>query len=134
MRMSGVGQNVVGTSSNDYDPLFVPRYIDSTCDNGTNYVNNGNWYFAGYKYSCSGDQFVDPDGTNYSILFGGSSMSYYWDSWNVENKIKDHVILMTAGTKCSGKEEKPIEYGDGAGLASVVYILEGGAIYCGDNQ
>jgi prepilin-type N-terminal cleavage/methylation domain-containing protein len=46
------------------DKRFVKRYIDSTCD----YPTQGD----GYQYTCTGNQFRDPDGEPYSMMASGS--------------------------------------------------------------
>ena len=124
--------NTGNAHASSADSNFVIRYIDETC---TLKTGAGSTTFT---YECSGDQFKDPDGSEYSIYFSSTFAASYW-STNLKSGAdlqKDHRILMAVGTKCSGDESNPLTALSGAPQAQValIYILEGGAIYCGDNQ
>jgi prepilin-type N-terminal cleavage/methylation domain-containing protein len=129
----------VSGSSVTADPLFVPRYIDETCDDGTS--KGGTVFSVTYAYSCSGDQFVDPDGTNYTMTYDrysdngtGANIGYLGSWFQIEDMIREHKIFLTAQSKCTGNESSPTTRVKGEGNISIVYALEGGAIYCGDNS
>jgi hypothetical protein len=47
---------------------------------------------------------------------------------------QEHRIILAAKSKCSGKEDAPVVEASGEGEVAIIYVLEGGAIYCGDNQ
>lgn len=116
---------------------FVSRYLDESCtaDTGTWYANTSN---------C-GDQFKDPDGTGYNIMSRGTSGGYVdqdsgTDYYKVDmgntsgaNKGFNHQILLVHGYVCSDIEGK-VKKAAGNNIVSVLYTLEGGAIYCGDNE
>ena len=134
-----------GTSSinaNQIDTSFVRKYIDETCDDGTH--NNGlpgnTSQSISYEYNCSGDKFKDPDGSNYSLSYGSGEPLQYIDipgGWlSTERMRENHLIYMATGSKCSGDEAKPVnsDATSGTNNIALVYVLEGGAIYCGDNQ
>ena len=138
-RLTGTG-NDYNIGVTDVDTNFVPRYVDETCEvKGAD--PNGDGTVTLVNYSCTGDQFKDPDGSNYSMLFGAHSASHYWntESWwffNSDRMRTDHRIVLALDSKCTGNESDPITYKDAGGEASVaiVYVLEGGAVYCGDNK
>ena len=121
------------------DPLFVPHYIDETCDDGT--PNGGTVFSQSYAYTCSGDQFVDPDGTNYTMTYdrysdnGTGANVHYLGSWfQIEDMLREHKIFLTVQSKCTGNESAPTTRVKGEGNVTIVYALEGGALYCGDNS
>ena len=104
---------------------FVIKYVIGD----SNYKNSSNEYV--YNGSCS-DQFCDPDGTSYSMDAYSDP-----DTFNKHGNIaknKTHEISAVISSKCSGNESSPTEAASGAGQVSLVYLLEGGAVYCGDNQ
>lgn len=115
---------------------FVQKYVGASGQNATG------------STTCDGDQFCDPDGTPYSIRMeayssnsehGGSSTesSAYYDgngmrsSGPTETAIT-HVIHYWPSTRCGN--EGIVEKTSGPRDVAVAYYLEGGAIYCGDNQ
>ena len=114
------------------DADFVPRYVDDTCTiasgKGTSIVT----------YTCTGDQFKDPDGSEYSIEFTSGVAASYWSSnfKSGSELFQNHRILLGVGLKCSGNESAPLETIKGlpSNQVAIIYALEGGAIYCGDNQ
>ena len=117
---------------------FVNKYVknNGTSGNPTNDV------------ACESDQFCDPDGTSYRIVAHDFAMSHYGGGTEStatydgtggrgnptpkENRIT-HVIHYWPNGKCSGTEGT-IEKSEGANNVAIAYYLEGGAIYCGDNQ
>ena len=80
--------------------------------------------------TCLSDQFCDPDGTSY--WFADTDP----ESWNANHSTStfDHRIYYANSATCNGTEEG--KYGEGSGEReiAIMYVLEGGAIYCGDNQ
>ena len=141
------GEGSAGTktiSASDIDTGFVQKYVDSSCDSGT-YDSNmpGNTSQSrAYRYNCTGDEFRDPDGSNYSMIYGSSQPLDYIDlesggSWLSSSRmLETHAIYLAAGAKCSGNESKPVISDENSGTNNIalIYVLEGGAIYCGDNQ
>ena len=123
--------------ASDFDPDFVNHYVDDTCSKG---VEAGATFSAKtYTYECTGDQFRDPDGTNYRMTFdkwsSGQSTIGYLGSWfDVDSMRREHRIFLVAQSECSGNEDAPTKQKDGYGNVAIVYALEGGAMYCGDNQ
>ena len=82
--------------------------------------------------ACDGDQFCDPDGTPYkftstSPIDGGGA------DWSNMNWPNDHQIGYWTSAKC-GEDEGHTSYASGKSNIAIMYVLEGGAIYCGDNQ
>lgn len=91
---------------------------------------------------CVGDQFCDPDGTPYR-LEGGSKLMIKGVGAKVGEKTSykgsatvsddSHIIFYWTNSKCSDEEDK-LYMTAGATEVSISYKLEGGAVYCGDNQ
>ena len=141
------GEGNAGTttiSASDIDTSFVQKYVDSSCNLGT-YADDmpGNTSQSrAYRYNCTGDQFKDPDGSNYSMIYGSGQPLNYIEagsngSWVPSDKMQEaHAIYLASGAKCSGNESKPVvsDENSGSNNIAIVYVLEGGAIYCGDNQ
>ena len=53
--------------------------------------------------------------------------------WNVGSPNFNHSIRVYENAKCSSTEGI-IEQVNGKNMFALTYVLEGGAIYCGDNQ
>ena len=131
-------------SESNVDPEFVKRYIDSTCDSGTHNsaLTAQTSQSISYSFNCTGDQFRDPDGSVYSLTFGNAQpMGYTEDSeatprWiDYPSMQRDHIVYLATDSKCTGNESSPLQRtGGSANNVAIVYVLEGGAIYCGDNQ
>ena len=88
------------------------------------------------KTGCDGDQFCDPDGTPYKIKLDAtfSQSSHFQDNSSLTFP-NDHQILYYRGAVCSSDTEGKVAYsGGGQNNVALQYVLEGGAIYCGDNQ
>ena len=130
---------------NGVDKNFVNKYIDSGCK-GKSANNNSNViYFNGNLssgtnsvYECTTEQFVDPDGTPYNIFapssFDSSKEIYYNNATNSMPNFEDnkHYIIALAKAKC-GTENKA-EAITGKNYFALFYLLEGGSVYCVDNQ
>ena len=106
---------------------FVMKYVDSNCKN-----SSGN-----YDGDLCGEQFKDPDGSTYLYWSNGESDSDtyegYGKGWLISNPTMNHQIKAYSGGECSGREEF-VKESSGNNMFALVYILEGGAVYCGDNQ
>ena len=102
---------------------FVRRYVAMV--SSTTAVPHGN------NETCLSDQFCDPDGTSYWFADAEPEESTEDHS---ENTPFDHRIYYANDATCNGDKEG--KYGDGNGKReiAIMYVLEGGAIYCGDNQ
>lgn len=141
-RLASVGGDG-NTGVTDVDTDFVTRYVDETCTVRSTW-KNGSSTVTLTDYSCTGDQFKDPDGSNYNMIYGAHSLVSYWgveddSGWDFlrrSNLRENHRIVLAVDAKCSGDESNPLTYKDAGGEASVaiVYVLEGNATYCGDNQ
>ena len=92
-----------------------------------------------YKYVKGGDPnsdaFTDPDGSDYTFNsiydWGASETPSYTPATDVDHNIGFHTTA-----KCSGNETTPVQKDTSGGKRSIAitYVLEGGAVYCGDNQ
>ena len=126
--------------------VFVKKYVmgSSETDGGSN-PDAGRWHLDQSK--CYSDQFCDPDGTPYRIPMASSTTSYTGGSdhispdsgtgLTIDSKVisegKTHNIIYRMSSKCGSKEGQT-ESVSGVANITVEYVLEGGAIYCGDNQ
>ena len=126
--------------------VFVKKYVmgSSETDGGSN-PDAGRWHLDQSK--CYSDQFCDPDGTPYRIPMASSTTSYTGGSdhispdsgtgLTIDSKVisegKTHNIIYRRSSKCGSKEGQT-ESVSGVANITVEYVLEGGAIYCGDNQ
>ncbi|MBR6811213.1 type II secretion system protein [Candidatus Saccharibacteria bacterium] len=93
---------------------FAKKYVDPSCTLSENDT----------KLDGCADQFVDPDGTQYSFAAGTTGADVSGDL--------DHIITFYTNAKCNG--EKTAAANGGNRSIAITYILEGGAVYCGDNQ
>ena len=104
---------------------LVNRYITSSSSYSTKdnvSVDTSNNASNAMKCTNS-DQFCDPDGTSYWI----SETSAVPSTFN-------HGIYYYKGAKCGDTEGTVDSTNQGANNIAIRYYLEGGAIYCGDNQ
>ena len=81
------------------------------------------------------DQFCDPDGTSYTFNL---RHIFTYDTMGTASHIdeyitKQHNIYYYLHAKCGG-EQYGITEGSGNNEVAIFYLLEGGAVYCGDNQ
>lgn len=107
-----------------FDVDFVPKYLDSSCSSGTEYLSDG---LPAYSYSCSNDSFRDPNGNEYVIVDMDISESVVFDF--MESNI--NKIYVSDEAKCSGNG---FDYLSGGRSKYVIAtVLEGGAWYCLDN-
>ena len=89
---------------------------------------------------CQGnDQFCDPDGTSYQFEGRGKVDQDYIGDNNASEKHWsgvsgfNHKIIYYTNAKCAD-EEGGVLKGTGVRDIAIFYTLEGGSIYCGDNQ
>lgn len=111
---------------------FVIKYIDSSCStDGTaaKYIGD----------NCS-EQFKDPDGSPYVLRVAGNGNSTKEtidlttdSSYKAFFNYTKHSVLVSGYSKC-GSSETVIEGKQGKNMYVVLYQLEGGSYYCGDNQ
>ena len=82
--------------------------------------------------ACDGDQFCDPDGSMYSLTRNSpftttSHFQNFGDTFN-------HEITYYSGARCDTENNRAVGTGGGVSDVAISYVLEGGAVYCGDNQ
>ncbi|MBR3323201.1 type II secretion system protein [Candidatus Saccharibacteria bacterium] len=126
--------------SGETNKNFVKRYIDSTCK-----LTNS----STGTYTCDGDQFRDPDGTEYKMLYSGKvggtvNNGFKFDTTgegesSQENKGLavlsaefDHTFRAVTNASC-GDEGQAVQ-GTGNRQYAVYYVLEGNSISCNDNH
>ena len=109
-------------------------------------------YQAGYRVKKSSsdasclDQFCDPDGNSYLITMphtvstsggagatAGTKNPYYGNASRKEEEMT-HIIHYWTKAKCDDDSEDQIVMTSGSAEIAIAYYLEGGAVYCGDNQ
>jgi prepilin-type N-terminal cleavage/methylation domain-containing protein len=103
--------------------LFIPKYVDENCTVTT----SGSVVTA----TGCGDQFTDPDGTAYSI-YNNSPLGT--NGFQTVSGNPDHQIKYFISGKCDPDTEGKVIGAGGNNNIAIAYILEGGAVYCGDNQ
>ncbi len=115
--------------TNDNLNTFVNSYVGAA--NGSTKQNrNGS--------TCVGDQFCDPDGAPYQIAKydvptasdDGLKKS---EAFGKSFSDSGHNIYYYSGASC-GTTEGTIGDAGGSQDIAIFYVLEGGAIYCGDNH
>jgi prepilin-type N-terminal cleavage/methylation domain-containing protein len=115
------------------DHNFVKRYMDSGCTNKSITSNS--------EDAGCGSEFRDPDGVNYYFVYSANNDAKATSQTNdtdVSSTIGsgsavDHKIHVYTTAKC-GEGEGKIRKGTGVRNFAILYKLEGGAIYCGDNS
>ena len=108
------------TSTGSVDKNFVKRYVDEKC-NTTD----------GVTYTNCGGQFTDPDGTIY-ILQAKEKLTANKDNLGLPTTV-NNIIYAYVNASC-GDSEGTLKVGSGDRQVALVYVEEGGAIYCNDNQ
>lgn len=114
------------TTSSELDDL-VGKYIGA---------NDGSKFQTRNDSSCVGDAFCDPDGSPYNIGYykaGELEPERLQEGSNgyIESDFGEHVIAYFTNAKCNGENSA---YSPGAEDFTLMYVLEGGSVYCGDNQ
>lgn len=91
---------------------------------------NGNCY----------ESFCDPDGSTYAMTaFTWNSVTETYFEWqpgtsNYTTAQNRKEIMLALSAKCDEENEGRILRTKGKSEVAIMYILEGGAVYCGDNQ
>ena len=131
---------------NYVDNKFVSRYIDESCKYKSASTDSDTFFYDGDRktpgqkyYECS-EHFADPDGTPYNLWSPPAALSATIKNVFFNNDSKttptfeenNHTIVALAKAKC-GTENKA-ELADGPNNFALLYLLEGGAVYCVDNQ
>lgn len=86
------------------------------------------------------EAFCDPDGAPYYMTaFTWNTITaktFAWESGDENYKYASdhHEVMYALAAKCSDDEEGKIEHLAGVAQISMMYILEGGAVLCADNQ
>ena len=101
--------------------VMTYRYIDNGCKKTE---NNATVYNA----ATCGSQFTDPDGNvyvwNYQLLNNADV--------TITDSELNHTIYFKAKAKCG--DEGVAKVASGARQFAIFYIMEGGSIYCVDNE
>ena len=107
-------------STGKVDQNFVKRYVDEKCNttDGVTYTN------------CSG-QFTDPDGTIY-MLQAKEKLTADKSNLNLPTSV-DHTFYAYVNASC-GDLEGTLKVSTDDRKVALVYVEEGGAIYCTDNH
>jgi prepilin-type N-terminal cleavage/methylation domain-containing protein len=106
---------------------FVNRYVNA---GGTQAPTAPADFANPNKWSCGNqDTFCDPDGSSY-ILNGQIDLAH---TAAQKSDTFNHYIYYHINAKCGDGEVGAVK-ASGASSIAIVYTLEGGAIYCGDNQ
>ena len=107
-------------STGSVDKNFVKRYVDDKCETSD-----------GIGYTKCGDQFTDPDGTIY-ILQAKEKLTADKSSLSLPTTV-NHIIYAYVNASC-GDSEGTLKVSTGDRQVALVYVEEGGAIYCNDNH
>jgi prepilin-type N-terminal cleavage/methylation domain-containing protein len=108
--------------TNEQLAILVNRYITGS----SSYATKDTVTTTGM--SCGNfDQFCDPDGTSYYFATPTTTTATVTGDF-------DHQIRYYYHAKCDASTEGKTIAGNGDDDVAIVYILEGGAVYCGDNQ
>ena len=121
----GADGKVIRNTDMTKDPIvtFIRKYVIGDA-NASQTGRSG-------SESCDGEQFCDPDGTGYwfdnSKSFGVGAAEAPTDGFT-------HIIYARAKAKCDNDNEGAMVAANGVNDTAIAYVLEGGAVYCGDNQ
>lgn len=118
-------------SNYNFDKKFAERYIDSNCTYSHTESGVGNG--GTHVYIDCKQGFTDPDGSPYTIgvAYGRTQDVFISDA---EEWGDSHTIILANETKCNDAKEDSVI---GTGIERdfvVVYMLEGGSVYCKDNS
>jgi prepilin-type N-terminal cleavage/methylation domain-containing protein len=118
----------------DIDHNFVKKYMDNGCTNKT--------ITASTEDTDCGSEFKDPDGRNYYFVYttknNNAATKGKTEDTDITSAIGtdaavDHRIHVYTNAKC-GEKEGSIRQGTGIRNIAILYRLEGGSVYCGDNS
>ena len=118
---------------------FVERYVVG--EKPTTSIKNGAAVALDANGNCY-ESFCDPDGTTYAMTaFTWNSVTETYFEWKEGDPKKDYEtaqnrkeIMLALSAKCDEENEGRILRTKGKSEVAIMYILEGGAVYCGDNQ
>ena len=131
---------------NYVDEDFVKRYISDSCTKSGG-ANEDIAFYGGesselnkiQKYTNCSEQFTDPDGSIYNLyapkaVISGDIESVYKKASGEIPSFEDnnHLIFALAKAKCGSENEAKLA--DGPNNFALFYLLEGGSVYCVDNQ
>jgi prepilin-type N-terminal cleavage/methylation domain-containing protein len=139
--------DALGTNKVDND--FIKKYVSAgKCESKSSTTGNNTTIHYGPASTTTrgtttcndSDQFVDPDGTAYNIWsprepIAGTVEKVYEKDDDTQPSFAEnnHFIFALAKAKCSSTENKA-ELANGVNDFALFYLLEGGAVYCVDNQ
>ena len=122
----------------EIDKDFPARYIEENLD--TSSIASYSDGIIGrqvYSIKCqdgkSCDRFMDPDGQIYKIAATGEGITKLDHSSSVIDDF-NHIVYIGIGIKCNSMNEDNFEVTGNPNDTVVRYVLEGGSIYCTDNQ
>ena len=121
----------IGTPSNNNSGgklgTFVIRYLDGECRSTTDTGTEG-------VFSSCGQQFSDPQGEPYSLVYNGSAKN---NSGTDQTDISSAIVnerTFYAYTYASCGDEGNVKKGTGERDVAIFLKEEGGAIACNDNH
>ena len=120
----------------ELDEDFPIRYIEEELASGPSSTGSGRIGRKIYTYKCqdgkSCDKFKDPDGSLYKIAASGKDLNVAQYSGYIGDF--DHVVYITTGAICDSSNMDTVKGTGNANDSAIRYVLEGGAVYCTDNQ
>ena len=110
---------------------FVIRYLDKDCktEQATVAPVLSNQDNATTAFTSCGQQFTDPDGTAYNIVYKGKVAS---DNTSTGLTSFDHKFYAYTNASCG--DEGIVNTGNGDREVAIFFVEEGGAIACNDNH
>jgi prepilin-type N-terminal cleavage/methylation domain-containing protein len=129
-------------SSNNGGQVPTEDKLDSFVQNYVGASSGTNKQAAYGASTCVGDQFCDPDGSPYNIthmsgsneLTGAANPVFKTTGEGATDKFSNHIIKYYTNATCSASDEGATSEGNGSRDIAILYMLEGGAVYCGDNH
>lgn len=123
----------IGTPSNNNSGgalgTFVKRYLDSECD-----IKTGKDTGTTGEFNSCGQQFSDPQGEPYSLVYNGTAKGFSETSQtDIASQISDERTFY-AYTYASCGDEGKVKKGTGERDVAIFLKEEGGAIACNDNH
>ena len=114
---------------------FVQRYLDKDCKGDSNAAVLSTTAGNATKFTECGQQFSDPDGTAYNIVFKGKAPSGEGvgaSGSSVGLTEFDHKFYAYYNASCG--DEGMVKPGSGDREVAIFFVEEGGAIACNDNH
>ncbi len=121
------------------DVSFPSKYVEPNLKStNSNTPGSGNIGRLIYSFECQDDKtcdhFMDPDGEIYKVAASGAGYSTHGEVQEAYTTNFDHVVYIIAGAKCGGSNEGGVINTNNKSEVVVRYVLEGGSVYCNDNQ